>query len=427
MKKMLRHLFAITIVTLVATPATAFAGSINPEKESRQLDKTILQEIQRLKVQIQSAETEEGKFSSQILKPTLELGQFLQMTGHHQEAINEFERALHLIHQEHGVYSPRQLELLDLTISSYAAIGDFRAVDKRQLLRYRTAQKSFPPGDPKRIDAQVKMADWFRMTTRFDAALELYEESLKTLDNSNPHVEVHLLRSIAMTNYLSGRCCAASSLQIALDLSASNPDLGIEKARLAEDLIDMSILEGGNLPLHNTSFDSAYLGFSRQTQVVKMMASAHRSRQHSPSSEVFVNFGDPDGKSEPVSTIGNPVAMCQTTFDTLAPRSSSDTTVNISMTINDRGRPSGIKIQGDAPVRLKRYLKASLREAKFRFKTDENGTPTDTSIEFTQYFDEDTRVVTSRSAVKQWSRVLVAQGCQTRGMQRIAKVETQRD
>jgi len=111
---------------------------------------------------------------------------------------------------------------------------------------------------------------------------------------------------------------------------------------------------------------------------------------------------------------------CGTTYATLVPPSArTELAVDVTIDFNERDVPDEIELAGQLPAKLKRYLKRSLKSGRYRAATDDTGEPIPATLTFTQTFNEPDLSVTSRSEVDDWSRMMVAQTCQTQGIQRI--------
>lgn len=415
-----RVVFAIAAVLLVTEPVRAHheSGLLGTAYS----DRATLKEVKRLKSEIASLEVKKGQFSPALYKPVLDLAVHQQLMGNHADAIESLRRSQNIVHRRHGVYSERQIESLDLLNQSLGALGDIHGVDTLQHFRFAVAERSFGPGDLRLAASQLKLADWYRHTSRFKQALEMYETSISMIPSSDIAGHVRVLRSMALTHYLAGRCCGSELLAEALDLvEDSKGRAGVELLQAATDLVDLASIENRRVvpPIAIEGLPSEYLGFAERGDVLSLMGNAKVSHPSAFNGITYVDFGEREPGEAPVPTVGHPVAMCGNTYDALVPASRGPISLDVTLTVSERGVPTDITIAGDVPHKLKRYLKRSLIAGSYRAATDASGTAVDAELSFTQTFDPRPGAVTSRSEVQNWSQMLVAQICQVEGVQRI--------
>lgn len=379
--------------------------------------RSLLAAEKQLLHRISQMEIDHGAYSTRLYTPLKELGELLDKNSRHEEAIEVFRRMQHLVHRHYGVHDQKQIESVDLMINSYAKLGDFNSIDKQQHFRYHVAKKAFDNPHPDLTTARIKIADWYRNTGRFTQALAWYEESLESASDMGPYAQIRVLRSEALTQFLSGKCCASEALLEALEIVSAHPESGMEMSRSLEDLIDMLTLERKRIETDMARYDGPpqYLGFASSRDVLKLM-----TLKSSPElgGELYVDFGEREPGAPAVATVGYPIAMCGTTLNRLT-RSTVPDSLSIELTVTDTGKPQNIEITGDVPIKLKRYLRESLQRSLFRSATDENGSTVSGTLKFTQSFQTHNEGVSSRDEVSTWSHMLVAQTCQIQGLQRI--------
>jgi hypothetical protein len=376
----------------------------------------LMVEEHRLLQLIAEQEKAGGPYSTALYQPLRDLGELLDASGRHTEAIESYRRMQHLVHRHYGVLDEKQIESVDFIINSYAQMGDFHAVDTQQHYRYHVAQKAYSDPDPDMTAARLKIADWYRTSGRFSQALKWYEESLEHADELGPDAQIRILRSEAMTQFLANKCCASETLLEALEVASNNPDASADISQSLNDFLNMLAIERKRIESDLLRVDEPpqYLGLARQKDVLELMVmNTHRDLER----KSILVFGERDPGEPGVATVGYPIAMCGTTLNKLT--RNLPTELDIELTVSDKGRPKNIEITGDVPIKLKRYLTESLKRSMFRSATDENGSRVSATLSFTQSFAVHDESVTSHDDVSSWSQMLVSQACQVQGLQRI--------
>jgi len=403
------------VLLFIAALMCQFAEAKGPSA----YDHSAMIEMQTLEARIHEQEMQDGRYSLTLYQPLRALGKFQLKYGSYEKAIDTFRRMQHITHRQYGVNTEKQLESIDLLVAGLAARKDYLAVDAQQHFQYRLANMAFAVNNPQRVSAELKLADWYRSTSRHDSALGLYQNARNSLIDIDPNAEIRILRSEALTTYLSGKCCAADHLSKALDVVVSNQaDAALETTVALTDFNDMKLLEQPNLQtdLSQKNQNAKFLGFSDSKDLLRLMS---LTKSRDLRSDMYVDFGEQQVNGPGVSTVGYPLSMCGTTFEELVRSHHDNLEVDVTLTVNSHGRPAQIEISGKAPGRLKRFLKDSLKLARYRTATDETGKFVASELSFRQSFDQQSLNGTSSTPVNEWSQVLVAQTCQISGIQRI--------
>jgi hypothetical protein len=416
MKKSITLVKIMTVVIAVAFTIPAFAH--HEEVPESHLSVEVLHEQNRLEAGIRQLEMNEGKFSLNLYDPVMALGVLFHNSGRYYQAAESFRRTQHLIHRAKGVHAEEQIPSIDKLMLSLSGTGDFHGLDTQQHFRFRVASRSFVIGDDRLSAAKVKLADWYRATARFEEALSLYDEVRSDFEGRlSTDVEVRILRSEALTMFLANRCCAAEKLLSAYEvINDAATAGGVERRDAFSDYQDMAAMERRSVDDQSLARSSRYLGFATSRDVLRMMA---LKKPISMSSKRYVDFGDIDAAAVPVKAMGHPVAMCSHTFGQLVSREPSATELEISLTVTDHGHARNIRVEGDMPPKLKRYIMQSLKLGRYQTATNEDGVNISAELSFTQTFNFHDQPVSSRNQVPDWGDMLVAQTCQTRGLQRI--------
>ena len=379
--------------------------------------------VTKLRSLIEQTKTE-GSFSQQLYLPVRQLGILLQSQGYQDEAITAFRQLQNIVHRHYGVYSPLQLEPLSFIINSHIQKGDIDAADSQHQFSYRVSMKSFSPNQLEYTDAKIRLADWYRFTARFDKALKLYKESALNLNKDDLRAISRVKRSIALTSYLSGRCCLEDELAAAYNIGVKAPDFDradLERALI--DYVDASYLAGSEVNLEKFShelsknLEPALLGFQNPKALFSTLAKSRGFKDSNAQiilfkdTETGFSFGKNRSKPDPVS-VGNPVTMCGETYRSLVKNKDQKLSIDVTVDINPQGKPILISLAGDAPPKLNRYIRTSLHNSRFRPAIDQFGKPSKSTISFRQTFSANNLSITSSANVYDWSNQMVAQSCQ---------------
>lgn len=398
----------------------ACGHAVNADYASNQLaeDEVLIRQIKDLQATIGQLEKTEGPYSLKLYKPVRDLALLQKNTGNLSAALDAFHRVQHLVHRAYGVYDERQMESIDQIIETYYLQGKAAEIDRQQHFRFLIAEKTFEPHSEPMLYARLRLADWYRGSGQLDKASSMYEEmyqELLDIEDVDPNLKVRMLRADALTQYLAGKCCASESLHEALRLMESDEISNVEPSQAIVDYMDMAFMERREVGVIRADLSPAFLGFSRPKHVIELMA---MSNTRNPRGETYVDFGERKRNDAPVPTIGYPVAMCGNTYDALV-SDDSNPEFSVSVELDDAGRPHSISVDGDGPIRLKRYLKNSLQTGRYRPATTESGEFTAATLSFRQTFGATDTRAGSLSSVTDWSKLLVAQTCQISGLQRI--------
>ncbi len=108
---------------------------------------------------IMQLESRGGAYASGLSESLLGLARTLQSQGRHEEAIRVYRRGVHLIRINEGLYTTRQIPLLQGEITSHMARGNFPLADERQNYLYRVQVESLQSSD-QLAAALMAQAQW---------------------------------------------------------------------------------------------------------------------------------------------------------------------------------------------------------------------------------------------------------------------------
>lgn len=155
---------AVTAAMLMGSLATAqetaeFASASDLESEAQAMA-TLMEDVRAYQEAVETMENERGAYADGLSEQLLGLGLALQRNGDHPGAIDAFKRGVHLSRINDGLYSDRQMALLQGEIASLVALGSLAEADERQRYLFRVQRKTL--SDVTRGQALMQHAVWQR-------------------------------------------------------------------------------------------------------------------------------------------------------------------------------------------------------------------------------------------------------------------------
>ena len=120
--------------------------------------------------QVSELEREGGPYANTLAEPLAGLGRLHRQNGDIAEAQRHYQRALHVVRVNDGLYSERQLPILRALFESYRLSGDLQALDERYDYFFRLYGSGRPPHTPVRLGATTEYLRWQREALRLNAS-----------------------------------------------------------------------------------------------------------------------------------------------------------------------------------------------------------------------------------------------------------------
>lgn len=203
--------------------------------------------------QLAELERSGGPYADTLAEPLISLGQLHWRSGDIAAARRHLKRALHLVRVNDGLYSERQVPILQALFESYRLSGNFQLLDDRYDYYFRLFGNGEPPFTGVRLGAAVAYLRWQREALRLKLdgndnkrLLELYQLNQKLLDEveDDEGVDFASYRALVMSQlrnlYLVEERIAPSQNTVVV---ASPPAFGLASSWEAEDF-DQKRLEG---------------------------------------------------------------------------------------------------------------------------------------------------------------------------------------
>jgi tetratricopeptide (TPR) repeat protein len=178
---------------------------------------------------------QQGSYSAALIESMIGLTRSYQALGDYAKASEYGARAQHLTHRNEGVYSQRQLEIIDLMTDAFLAQGDPEQADKTQKFSLFIAQHHVAEDSLEAIAALNKLGQWYVDSGQFTRADTLLNTQAEIVTNAAGPLDPHHLPIIierAKLKRLRRICCSHIVMQKALPILQNNPsvptDLRIE-------------------------------------------------------------------------------------------------------------------------------------------------------------------------------------------------------
>ena len=146
-----------------ALPTVTGASIAEPNPESANPAATALarsQDINAYRQSIQSRELEEGPYSYTLSEELLSLGLALQANGEHTSALEELDRAMHIVRVNEGLYTPGQLGHINHKIKSLYALDDHQTIHDLKAYSFNIMFRNYPVTSQEFADTVTEWNRW---------------------------------------------------------------------------------------------------------------------------------------------------------------------------------------------------------------------------------------------------------------------------
>jgi TonB family protein len=160
------------------------AEIVDPLDEvEQQIDTAEYQPAERwLHDHIQGIESDSHRFDDRLVRPLTLLGDALTGQGRHDEALEHYQRAVHLTRVNRGLTAPAQVAIVYREANAYKALGDFEQANGREEYAYHVLTRAYDPEDEALLPGIYHLARWYQSTHNVFAARALYEQAVHILD-----------------------------------------------------------------------------------------------------------------------------------------------------------------------------------------------------------------------------------------------------
>ena len=162
----------------------------------------------RFENQLDALEKEGGPYADALAEPLADLARMHRRAGDLERAQQAYQRALHVVRINDGLYSERQVPILRELFETYRLTGDMVTLDARYDYFFRLYGSGQPPYTPVRIGAALEYLRWQREALRLgldgedsDRLLALYtlNEQLLQAVAADPGAGLADYRALALS------------------------------------------------------------------------------------------------------------------------------------------------------------------------------------------------------------------------------------
>jgi len=367
----------------------------------------------------------EGEYSDQLLEPLAGLSRTYIALDYVEEAESSIRRAQHIAHRNDGVYSPRQIEFIEMMVDLALKTGAPLQADKQQHFLFFIGTRRFAGLEG--THAYIKLANWYTATGQYREARKILEEAITLIQTSAGEYDLRLLeplRLISQSRRLQGGCCIEKGLERAIEILDQHvdapadviadiyselgdaniiynkPDIAAEQyaasyiameaaGNQVPRLISMSKRIGKTSHHQKKMFRLEQNSFGGYNRMRRMSLDEQLEAQYQPPQFYIVplsgnSYGlkikdtltmgmtsDDEVKTERM--IGSPFQFISHQLQNILPIALRDESklasifIDLKFTVDETGKVENVEFtNSNAPVKLNRLMKEVMRKVKFR-------------------------------------------------------------
>lgn len=403
----------------VAIPIPVLRSS---RDETRKYQQASIESYRRA---IAKAQAEQGPYASSIGEQTLALGKLLHGTGDEEGALAAFERSMHVLRVNLGLFSIEQVPVMKAIINTHLALGDVASAHTMQEALLNLQRKQHPDTQVALVPALLEWADWnvslyllqggrhtaltLGMPSQLSSALHdprlslayaTYSEALAILERDSDGQDARLVtteRKLAALNFMINRELEDSYGAIAgvveLDPDFNSPGMALQQANAelfmaGSSALQRAIAHSSKVP--NPDYDDVaarmmelgdwYLLFDRRAAALEMYGDAL---------EVMQAASLPQEDVERIMTPGMPVPTPDATYlPATVDRSHYAGYIDVQFELSRFGMATNPRIIASSGVerQIEKELLRTIRDCKFRPKFVAGSAVNEQNIQLRYYY-----------------------------------------
>ena len=187
-------------------------------------DQAYFEKVSILESTVDTIAVDEGPFSESLFEPLMTLARLYISELDYEKATDVLHRAQNITHRNEGVYSPKQLEAIELLTQMALADSEFKRANQHQKFMFFVTQHHLDADDPEILFAYAEMAAWYMSTGQTRRARRLLKEAIEVADQLEQD-PLPIAIQMNRARLLEGLCCNTKALVAALDRTHGNdPD-----------------------------------------------------------------------------------------------------------------------------------------------------------------------------------------------------------
>jgi hypothetical protein len=395
------------------------AESITAEPESirKEITEEQKRSIQNYAELIDQLESSGGVYQVELSEVLLSLGATYQSMDLHKEAIDVFERSMHIRRVNDGLYSLDQISILENMIESNTKLKDWENLNKNYHNLFWLSKRHYGDNSPDLLETIDKVGRWHLKAYElipddqgFSHLLDaeyLYDKAVKIIEQTDGQHDLRLINAlygIALTNYqIAARVNNAEKFDdINSAFRHSERRRSLQQQRAREDLIIRSFVKGKNamnriIEVHNsnpilpidtqavalTHLGDWYLLFNKRNSAAATYQQAY---------DLLNNEGFDQRSID--SLFGRPrtlPAISLPTYKEIEVLDENPSYVLASFDVSASGRAQNIEIIESNPsdnISFQRRAKRSIATTKFRPRYEDGKAVTTTGVSLRYIFNE---------------------------------------
>jgi len=135
-----------------------------------------------LEARIEELESGAHRYAPELVRPLTLLGDAQAAQGRLDEALDSYQRALHLNRVNAGLVSPEQVEIVYREAEVLKRAGNYEAANDREEYAYFVLTQAYDNYDTRLLPGVYHLAGWYGRTGNIFSARALYEHALRILE-----------------------------------------------------------------------------------------------------------------------------------------------------------------------------------------------------------------------------------------------------
>ena len=313
-------------------------------------------------------EEKANPFSTTLMNAIMARGLTQSELDYFEEAEESFRRAQHISHRVGGVYTPRQLEIINYITKLNLRQGKLLAADREQAFNLRISEQAYGKDSEELVPILRRLGAYFASRGKmiplsdvpdfryyrdslFRQSINLYKRAIKIIEDNYGANDLRLvepLRGLARARLLqiTNRSASEAALERALSIVDSNPDTDLpDRVKAMIRLADIYTITG----------DRRSSGIYLQAWEMMQENAAYKQL----SAEIF---GTPTRLHPEVSGV-----LYLARKPDAALKGDVELYINVAYSVRANGRVTNIHLlDKNVPNAQVRYMRARLAETRFR-------------------------------------------------------------